>query len=178
MPSGLPATLLLLAQATSPASAPAGPAAATPANKPCQSTSPTAHTDEIVVCVERMEGYRIDPDLMTAKRAVREQGNRPKLRERLKGAPGLCENIGGCRGMEGVNLVSVGVAAARLAVRAAQGESVRDMFVTDPQLSEYELYQQAKRQREEREERERVEAFVKAHKAAKSEAAPAPEGER
>jgi hypothetical protein len=182
MPAGLPVALMLLAQATAApeatSAAPAGPPAATPVNKPCESTRPTADSDEIVVCVERMEGYRIDPDIMAAKRGVREQGNRPKPRERLKGAPGLCENIGGCQGMEGVNLVGVGLAAARLAARAAQGESLRDMFVTDPQMSEYELYQEAKRQREEREAGDEVKAFMREHKAQKAGHAPPPAGEQ
>ena len=163
MPAGLSVAVLLLAQASAVApSAPPPPAPPT-ANKPCESTTPTADSDEIVVCVERMEGYRIDPDVLDATRNKRGTP-KPKPRERLKNAPGLCENIGGCRGMEGVNLVGLGLAAARLAARAAQGESIRDIFATDPQPSEYELYQQAKREREAREADEAGKDLIEARK--------------
>jgi hypothetical protein len=49
--------------------------------------------------------------------------------------------------------------------RAAKGESVGDMFITDPHPSEYQLYVMAKKRREAREAEEKAEAQAKARAA-------------
>ena len=48
----------------------------------------------------------------------------------------------------GLNLIAVAMTAAKMAKRVGEGKEIGSMFVTDPQASEYELYQMAKAQRE------------------------------
>ncbi|MEO6581405.1 MAG: hypothetical protein ABIN68_01190, partial [Sphingomicrobium sp.] len=55
--------------------------------------------------------------------------------------------------------------AVEMASRLAKGQAIGSMFVTDPQMSEYQLYQEAKHARETRE------TEVAAIKAAKAKAA-------
>jgi hypothetical protein len=71
----------------------------------------------------------------------------------------------GCRGAVAVDLLSAGVAIAKMADKLSKGESVGSLFVTAPAQGEYELYLQAKREREAREEAEFEAAAVKAGKA-------------
>ena len=52
------------------------------------------------------------------------------------------------------------------AQKAAKGENVGKMFITDPTSSEYELYQQAKAEREAKEAHDATAANVKAIKEA------------
>ena len=63
-----------------------------------------------------------------------------------------------------VNLLAAALTLATIAQKAAKGENVGQMFVTDPQLSEYELYKLAKSEREAKEAADVTAAKVKAIK--------------
>ena len=80
MSVGLPVAILLSAQAASfgPATPPA-PTVAKPAQSAeCAPGKPDPKTNEIVICAIKPNGYRIDPDLMTAKRQKKQGlGSRP-----------------------------------------------------------------------------------------------------
>lgn len=173
--SGLPMIMLVAAQAvatapaaTAPGAAPSeahsgyGPTApAMPKPKvvlasapdPCTTTAAkdvSPDTREIVVCAPRVEGYRIDPDVLEAQRAKKNH-TRPRRPERL--VDRSCETVGpmGCRDGAGINLLAAAVTAATMIERAVKGENVGEMFITDPQPDEYQLYLEAKHAREMRE---------------------------
>ena len=65
-------TLLLLAEAADPASSATPPAADTAAAaapaEPCQNRQ--EKQGDIIICAERPNGYRINPDLVEAKREL------------------------------------------------------------------------------------------------------------
>src|SRR4051812_22498962 len=140
MMSGLPMMILFATQAaaatpaaSSPAPAPAeahassyGPAAPpmpkpkavlASASDPCKMTEPKDvspdTTREIVVCAPRVEGYRIDPDVLEAQRAKKNH-TRPRRPERL--VDRSCETVGpmGCRDGAGINLLAAAVTAATM----------------------------------------------------------------
>jgi hypothetical protein len=76
----------------------------------------------------------------------------------------------GCRGQPTVNLIAVAAVAAQMSERLSKGQEVGSMFETTPTSSEYQLYQQAKKQREAKEE---AEAAAKVKAAAEAQAAAA-----
>jgi hypothetical protein len=121
---------------------------------PCKTTEPKDvspdTTREIVVCAQRVEGYRIDPDVLEAQRAKKNH-TRPRRPERL--VDRSCETVGpmGCRDGAGINLLAAAVTAATMVEKAVKGENVGEMFITDPQPDEYQLYLEAKHAREMRE---------------------------
>ena len=121
------------------AGAPAGDVAA------CRTPYPDEDDKEIVICVERQQGYRIDPDVSEAKR----QANRKKLKRPERFVDRSCASVGGhgC-GTAGINVLAAALTAAEMAKRAVTGGNVGEMFITDPQPDEYQLYLQAKRERE------------------------------
>jgi len=193
MLAGLSVAIALLAQ-TSAATASAGPAAASaapaygpvtppppkpPESKPpsksadeaakaddrCAPPPPTTNDREIVVCAQKPQGYRLNPDVMETKREIR-SGGRPKRPERLKDTS--CATVGpaGCIGAPMINLLGAALTAAEMAARLSKGQEIGSMFVTDPQPTEYQLYQEAKRRREAKE--------AAAAAAAKAKAAPVP----
>lgn len=164
--------LLLLAEAVA---APAPPPAETKPPASAESTSDdscaeaernAADTRTIVVCAQRPQGYRLNPDVMAAKRIKRSgRGAAPKPAENFKRDE--CATVGpmGCRGQGVIDIPSAAIAAAQMAAKAIKGEDVGKMFQTDKQLTEYELYLLAKAEREAREEEEaaaKVRAQVKA----------------
>lgn len=171
MLSGLPILLAMAAQAAEPAATSYGPATP-PKSKPvakapsdaCKTTEAKDVKDEtsaIVVCAPRIEGYRIDPDVLAAQRHAKNR-TRPKRPERL--VDNSCASVGpmGCTGQTGINLLAAAVTAATMVEKAVTGQNVGKMFVTDPQPSEYELYQEAKRAREAKEAEEAAAAKAKA----------------
>ena len=189
MPAGLSVAIALFAQAAgaAPAAAtptplsasaygPVPPAAPKARPKPpvtktaegCRTAPPSADATEIVVCAERPQGYRLDPDVRTAKRQSR--SSRP-TRSTAHMRDTNCASVGpmGCTGGAGINLVGAALTAVQMATRALRGENVGSMFVTDPQMSEYERYVAAKRQREAEEAAAAAKAASKA-KAAKVQA--------
>lgn len=172
MPVGLSVVFALLAQAAS--AAPANPpppqdraspeygppipivrAAAKPpvkiaADTSCETARASADTREIVVCAQRPQGYRLDPDVLEAQRELRNirhgRPNRP-----LGTAPyNPCATVGpfGCRGGAMINIVQAAITAATMAQRLAKGEEIGSMFITDPQPDEYQLYVEIKHRRE------------------------------
>ena len=152
--SGLAILMLAAAQAAAAPPASAEPAATDAAatgeaNKPCRTQLPKEGEKEIVICVERPQGYRIDPDIKEAGRQVKR--NKRKRPERF--ADRSCATVGpmGCRDGGGINLLAAALTAAEMAKRAVTGENVGEMFITDPQPDEYQLYLQAKREREAKE---------------------------
>lgn len=154
MLAGLPLAIALLAAGAAPASAaPADPAptkvadGAAKAADRCVPAPPTTSQQEIVVCVQKPQGYRLDPDVMEANRAKR--SGRPKRPERLH--DNSCAIVGpaGCMGAgAGINLLAAAITAATMAARLSKGEEIGSMFRTTPEPTEYQLYLEAKRNRE------------------------------
>ena len=167
-------TVLMLAQATASGAAygPPVPAKSAPpavaakaAADPCPIPDPKADQREIVVCAQRPQGYRIDPDVLRARKSYREH-LRPKPPERFVDTS--CRSVGpmGCGPPAGINLIGAALTAAEMAKRLAAGKEIGSMFETDPQPSEYQLYQMAKHEREALEAQKAAQAKAKAVAAA------------
>ena len=163
MSAGL--ALVMFAQAVSGAATSGPPApeppkvtAARPAAEACKADQRAANANEIVICAERTEGYRLNPDVIEARREIR-SGGRPTRPGPAGMKDGTCA-VGpmGCGPQAGINLLGAALTAAEMAKRLAAGKEVGSMFVTDPHPSEYQLYQAAKARRE-------AEEAVKAAKA-------------
>lgn len=142
------------------------PAASGAASTQCSPATPDPNNSQIVICAPKPQGYRIDPDVLAAKRAKKEE-----LAGRHKPPPNYkdhsCTVVGPAPCMDApmVNLLGAVATAAEMAKRAASGQEIGSMFVTDPQPTEYQLYQQAKKRRQ----AEAAEiAAVKARKAAQN----------
>ena len=165
--AALPAALIILAQAASntPSNPPVyGPAAAPPHKSiaPLKSAAsqcpPAATTDPkagpIIVCAIKPQGYRIDPDILQARR-LKKKGDAGRPHNPHESyADHSCANVGpmGCRGGPTINLVAAAITAATMIDKAVKGQNVGQMMVTDPDHpSEYQLDQQAKREREQKE---------------------------
>jgi hypothetical protein len=160
---------LLLAQAAPAAAAtapqPASPnASSTPAASAAQAAAtgcgkPSTDSREIVICTERPQGYRIDPDVLEARREMKNH-SRP-VRPGGTVRP-YCATVGPQPCMQaGVDLIGAALTAVEMAKRAAQGKEVGTMFLTDPHPTEYQLYEMAKARRE-AENAEKTAASVKA----------------
>ena len=168
MLAGLPVAITLLFGAAQTAAAdlppasvasvppPYGPAAPSPPRptpKPpeqrCPTAGPPPDPREIVICAQRPEGYRLDPDLVEARRELK--SGRPRRPENFKDHS--CSSIGpmGCGPQAGINLVGAALTAAEMAARLAKGQEIGSMFVTDPHPTEYQLYLEAKQRREAKE---------------------------
>ena len=159
MPLGLTVALALAGQAVpgaAAAPAPPPPAAAAAAAAPnpvatevCRPTPPDPASREIVICAERPNGFRIDPDILTAQRLKRRGGRpvRPGPGGTVRDTSACVVGPYGCPSF-GINLMGAALTAAEMAARLARGEGIGSMFITDPQPSEYQLYVAAKRERE------------------------------
>jgi hypothetical protein len=200
---GVPMALMLLAaQASAPASdaAPAtrpieshdgygpryDPPTAEPKPKPVAAPAPDPicqsreQQGQIVICAPRPQGYRLNPDIMEAKREKR-SGGRPPRSGPIAMKDNSCQVVGpaGCFNA-GINMLAAAATAAEMAKRLAEGKEIGSMFVTDPSPDEYQLYLMAKARREAREAEATTAAKVKAAAAAKpkqGEAAKSPEAE-
>ncbi len=155
--------LLFVADVAGPPPEAAKPAATAPASaptEPCQNRQ--EKQGEIVICAERPNGYRLNPDIQEAKRELRAQ----KLRRPENFKHNDCATVGpmGCRGGPTINLIAAAMTAAEMAKRVAEGKEIGSMFQTTPEPTEYDLYKEAKRRREAKE----------AAAAAKAKAAKAP----
>ena len=165
MAAGLNLALAMLAQVAGPPAAAGPPAQAAPSTvtEPAADCSePSPDSDRIVICTERPQGYRLDPDVMEAKRETH-SGGRP-VRPGGKVVPDCATGVGPqpCS-YGGVNLIGVALTAAEMAKRVAKGEEVGSMFKTDPNPTEYQLYLMAKARREQEEvEKAAAEAREKA----------------
>ena len=121
-------------------------AAASAAITPESCPAPSADSTVIVICTQRPQGYRLNPDVMEAKRETRSPG-RPV---RPNGVPRPdCASVGPfpCT-TAGIPLLGAAMTAAEMAARLAKGKEIGSMFVTDPHPTEYQLYQMAKARRE------------------------------
>ncbi len=167
-------TVLMLAQAAAsapgygppvPPKAASAPVAAKAAAEACPTREPKADQREIVVCAQRPQGYRIDPDVLRARKSYREH-LRPKPPERFVDTS--CRSVGpmSCGPPAGINLIGAALTAAEMAKRLAAGKEIGSMFETEPNPSEYQLYQQARHEREAREAQKAAEAKAKAAAAA------------
>lgn len=170
---GLP-LLLLAAQAAAPAApapAPAPPpaAAATP-SEPCQNRQ--ERQGEIIICAERPNGYRLNSDVMEAKRELKRQ----KLKRPENFVHNDCATVGpmGCRGGPTINLIAAAMTAAEMAKRISEGKEIGSMFKTTPEPTEYELYKEAKARREAKEAAAAAAAKAKAKAAPVEPATPPP----
>ena len=170
---------LLLAQAAASGPAPT-PTPAPPPPKTVVSTQsdrcPPPNTDGsvIVVCAPKPDGYRLNPDVMEAKREVR-SGGRP-VRPGGTIIPD-CAHVGPAPCMSaGINLIGVALTAAQMAERLAKGQEIGSMFVTDPHPSEYQLYVEAKKRREAKEEEKAAAKKAKEKAAQKQASTPPPSG--
>jgi hypothetical protein len=188
MPPGLFVAIALSAQAAGAAPAAEIPtarddtaAASATAAERCRTPPPTADATEIVVCAERPQGYRLNPDVRAAKKGSRgDVQNRPTAH--MKDT--TCTVVGTmpCHGAATINLLGAALTAVEMASKLSRGENVGSMFVTRPEASEYELYVAAKRRREAAEaaaaaalkSAAKTAAKADAKAAAKAEAAPRP----
>lgn len=177
MAAGFPLAIMLFAQAASSAAAePAsagtqayGPEASAAPNKPappktaedgCAKSAQSTNERQIVICAQRPNGYRLNPDVMEAKRELR-SGGPPRPSEKFR--DNSCASVGpaGCMNA-GINLIGAALTAAEMAKRLAEGKEIGSMFITDPTPDEYHLYLDAKRRREEKEAQAALDAKVKA----------------
>ena len=170
MPAGLNTALLFLAQVAAgppaPTNAPPPSTAAAAAQPECARQS-RSNSNEIVICAPKPDGYRLPPDVVEARRLKKQRdAGRPRSPHETY-ADHSCATVGpiGCRGTPAVNLLAVALTAAQMADRLAKGQEVGSMFKTDPQPSEYQLYQEAKKAREAKEAAAKAEALAEAARA-------------
>jgi hypothetical protein len=177
MLAALPAALLFAQAAaaapaeTAPSYGPAVPAPAKPApiktaEQQCAQQTHDPKSEEIVVCAIKPQGYRIDPDVLAARRMKKKgEAGRPHNPHETYAARNCAVGPAGCQ-YGGVNLVAAAVTAATMIEKAVKGENVGKMFVTEPDHpSEYQLYQQAKHEREEKESDASAKAVTEAARA-------------
>ena len=168
--------------ASSPTSAPPTPVPKVASAAVPECPRQRSDSQTIVICTERPQGYRLNPDVMEAKRLKRSPG--PPVRPGGRTIPD-CTNVGPqpCQ-TAGINLIGAALTAAQMAERLAKGQEVGSMFQTDPTMSEYQLYQvvKAKREAEEaqkaaNEVRKAAEAKAKAAQKASDREPPKPSGQ-
>jgi len=172
----LPVAVLMLAQAAqpTPAAAPpptaSGQSADSPPAPPAACPQANGSSTTIVICTQRPQGYRLNPDILEAKREMK-NSSRPV---RPNGVPRPdCATVGPAPCVSaGINLVAAALTAAQMADRLAKGQEIGSMFVTDPQPDEYHRYLAAKARREAEEAQEAAMAKSKAAVAAQAAAQP------
>jgi len=179
MPAGLALVLLAQAVSTSPSATSYGPAAppaakpATTADQACPTPRPGPDGREIVICAPKPNGYRLDPDVIAARKLKKRSDSGRPTRPgpiAMQGTP--CGTVGPAPCMTGgINLMAAAITAATMAERLAEGKEIGSMFVTDPHPTEYQLYLEAKH---EREAGEREKAKVKDAGRAKTDETSAP----
>jgi hypothetical protein len=178
----LPVALALLASEAPAAAvagsgvsaAPAPQASSETANAaaPAQSCpGPSGNDREIIICTQRPQGYRLNPDVMEARREMRSGGRPPRPGGTIRPdcatvGPAPCVNAG-------INLLGAAATAAEMAARLAKGQEIGSMFVTDPHPTEYQLYLMAKAEREAREAEKAAKAAAAKTKTAARPAPPA-----
>src|SRR3954469_24289676 len=187
MSAGLSVALALLAQAAASATQGYGPAptaASAPALESVKDTQrecttppvPDPSSREIVVCAVKPNGYRIDPDVLAARR-LKKQGDSVRPRNPHETyADHSCATVGpmGCRGKPTIDVFTAAAALATMAGRLSNGQEIGSMFQTTPTSSEYQLYQEAKKEREEAEADKAAKAKAAAARAAAAQTAADP----
>jgi hypothetical protein len=177
--AGLAFAAALTGQAVDGPASPAPAKASVPktAESACVPPVPQAGSQEVVVCATKPQGFRISPDVLAAKKAKKEAlAGRPKPPETLR--DNSCKVVGPapCIGAPVINLLGAVATAGEVASRLSKGQEVGSIFVTNPQLTEYQYYQLAKKQREDKEAEaagKQAAAAAKA-KARAAQTAPAP----
>lgn len=168
MQAALPLALLMLADGAAygpVAPAPKKPAAKVVADDGCANAQSSGNSREIVICAQRPNGYRLDPDLVEAHKEKRE-ANAGRLK-----TPGEKGRISSCGvgpqpcAVAGINLLGAAMTAVEMAKRLAQGKEIGSIFQTTAEPSEYQLYMQAKHRREQREAEAKAEAIARAAQA-------------
>ena len=157
---------------TTAASAPPSIAESKSGRDDCADARQASNERQIVICAQRPNGYRLNPDIMEAKRELKKGPPAPPLGRYSRPD---CATVGPipCTSA-GINLVGAALTAVMMAQRAVKGEDVGEMFVTDPHPDEYHLYLMAKARREQEQaeaaaKKARAEAQAKARaKAAES----------
>lgn len=136
------------AAASAPAAAP--PEAAKPAEPGCSPSAPDPNSREIIVCALKPQGYRIDPDVIAAKKAKkRAEAGRPVSPQMPKDRSCAVVGPAGCTfDPPGINLLAAAATLGEIADRLSKGKEIGSIFVTDPQMTEYQYYQAAKKERE------------------------------
>jgi hypothetical protein len=163
-------------------SGPVAPAPAAPvkeATKDCSPRAPVPDSREVVVCVQKPSGFRIDPDVMAAKKARRQAlaGRLKTPQEKMKDNSCTVVGAAGCVfDQPGINLLAAAATIAEISKRLEKGQEIGSIFVTDPQMSEYQYYQEAKKEREAKEAEKRVKAYAEKSKAAAQASAESTEG--
>ena len=170
--------LALIVQSTAAAATPVAPAPAAPVSAPPVSATPVSYgpavpvparpalgasagaktcasvraddrSQDIIVCAS--PGFRIDPDVLRARTAMKaRRAGRPTSPYPQQRLNPTCGTIGpmGCRGTPTIDLLRVATVGAAMVQRALSGGNIGQLFVTDPQPSEYQLYLAAKQARE------------------------------
>src|SRR5678815_3692872 len=138
MPPAFPVALLMLAEGTTygPATPAVPKAAAKPASGDgCETAQATANTREIVICAQRPNGYRLNPDVMEAKREARNGGGAKRPDNYLYPT---CNTVGPAPCINaGINIIAAALTAAEMARRLAAGQEIGSMFKTGHELTEY-----------------------------------------
>jgi hypothetical protein len=154
----LPIALVISAQAAAAATAAAPPAPAPATDqRVCSQANKDPNAKVIVICGPPPEGYRINPDVLEARREMKNGGTPKSQQQRMSQGTNCAVGPAGCQ-YAGINLLGAALTAAQMAERAAKGQPVGSMFVTDPHPSEYQLYQNAKKRREAKEAAETAKA--------------------
>jgi hypothetical protein len=150
MPAGLTVALVMLAPAAGPVPTPQAPSAQQTVGADdgdCAEANHDPNSREIVVCAPKPQGYRLNPDVLEAKREMK-SGGRPKSQQERMQPPNQCAVGPAPCQYAGINLIAAAVTAAEMAQRIARGQEVGSMFQTDPHPTEYQLYLEAKNRRE------------------------------
>lgn len=176
----MPAGFLILLMAAGPAIATSHPdapvtppasgnALAREATRDCTTPAvPDPNSGDIVVCAVKPNGYRLDPDVLAAKRAKKKGESIRPRNPRESYADHNCTTIGpmGCRGQPTIDMFTAAAALAAMGQRLSKGQPIGPMFQTQPTESEYQLYLDAKKQREEQEAQKAAKAKAAAAQAA------------
>jgi hypothetical protein len=159
------AVTLAAAAAQAAAGAPSGPASQPPpkaAADACSPARPEPNANEIVICAPKQEGYRIDPDVLEARREVRSRrAGRPTPQSKMPDTSCVVVGPAGCIAAPAINLLAAAVTAAEMADRLAKGQEIGSMFQTTPEPTEYELYRMAKARREAEEAEKAAKAITR-----------------
>ena len=112
--------------------------------------APDPNSREIVVCAVKPDGYRIDPDLMAARRLKKKGESVAPRNPHETYADHSCTTVGpmGCRGQPTIDLFTAVPVLVAMGQRLANGQPIGPMFKTQPAETEYQLYLEAKKQRE------------------------------
>lgn len=103
----------------------------------------------ILICGQRREGFRLDPDVMEAKRQVESSSRSTSPEAPTAEAACSLQPMGCGKSLDSLDLANVAIVLGTTAIRAAKGEEWSKTFKTGGP-DEYQQYQQAKQRREAR----------------------------